>query len=172
MSLEPLELALVPPSHGSPCWSPGCCLAVSPSELPGKVRSRRRGQTVWGEGPGTTSLARGREILSRWWCWSDRGLGNTGTTDISELLTAGLTLTQSDGLLTPARTPRLAGPTDIIELGTGGVTLPGPDSLQAPGGTGGRWRRCRGGDGRRRDVHWETLSADVDVGVTGGVTLA
>ena len=143
----------------------------SASELPGKVRSRRRSQTVPSEGPGTASLARGREILSRGWCWSDRGLGDTGTTDISELLAAGVTLAQSDGLLAPPWTPRLAGPTDIIELGTGGVTLPGPDGLLAPGWTGGRWRRCRGGDGRRRDVDRETLSADVDIGVTGGITL-
>ena len=159
LSLQSLELSLVP--------LPGRSLVVSPSELPGKAGPGRRRQTVASEGPGTASLARGRQILSRGRSWSHCGPGHTGTTDISELLAGGFTHPQSDGLLTAARTPGLAGTTDISEGVTGGIALAGPGGLLAPGGTD--W--SRGGDGWWRDVHGETLPADVDVGVTRGVAL-
>ena len=175
MSLEPLELPLVPP----PDRSPGRSLAMSPTELPGKAGPRRRSQTVAPEGPGTSSLTGRREIF----CWRrrwrrGRRQGDTGTADISELLAGGLTLTQPDGLLTAARTPGLAGTAEISELRTGWVTLPRPHRLLTSSRTG-RWRWwrwrwrcwCWGGDGRRRDVHGETLPADVNEGVTRGVAL-
>ena len=167
LSLQSLELSLVPPPGRSPDRSPGRSLVMSPSELPGKAGPGRRRQTVASEGPGTASLARGRQILSRGRSWSHCGPGHTGTTDISELLAGGFTHPQSDGLLTAARTPGLAGTTDISEGVTGGIALAGPGGLLAPGGTDGG----RGGDGWWRDVHGETLPADVDVGVTRGVAL-
>ena len=176
LSLESLELSLVPPpdrSPGrSPGWSPGRSLLVSPTELPGKVSSGRRSQTVPSEGPGIAALAWRRQILCWRWCRPDRGLGHTGTTDISELLAGGITLPQPDGLLAPPWTPGLAGTTDISELGAGWIALAGPHGLLAPGWTGWRWWRWWGGAGWRRDVDRETLPADVNVGVTRRVALS
>lgn len=174
LSLESLELSLVPPPDRSPDWSPDWSLVMSPTELPGKVRSRRRCQTVPSEGPGTATLTRRRQILSWRWCGFDRGLLDTGTADISELLAGGITLTKPDGLLTPTWAPGLAGTADISELGTGRVTLTRPHGLLAPSWTSWRWWRwwrCWGGAGWRRDVDRETFPADVNVGVTGGVAL-
>ena len=170
MSLQPLELSLVPP----PDRSPGRSLAVSPTEAPGKAGPRRRSQTVAPEGPGASSLTRRGEIFCwrrswrRWWRQRD-----TGAADISELLTGGLTLTKPDGLLTAARPPGLTGPAEISELRTCWVTLPRPHSLLTSSRTGRWWWwRCWGRAGRRRDVHGETLPADVNEGVTRRVALS
>ena len=180
MSLESLELSLVPPPDRSPSrspgkrpgWSPNRGLTMSATELPGKVRSWRRSQTVPSEGPSIASLAWRRKIFSWRWCRPHRGPRHTGTTDISELLAGGITLAQPDGLLTTPWTPGLAGTTEITELGTGWIALAGPHGLLAPGWTGWRWWRWWGGAGWRRGVDWETFPADINVGVTGGIALS